>query len=343
NGHVIMLMSPVVNGDTPTAQCETEGYVAGFFDEEDFDPASDPNSNQGEIFYSVVPDPTGAYSCTHTVSDLQNDVPAVFLHELQHLIDFGTHVIKNGGQPESSWLDEGLSIVAEELGSLHYESQCPPPSCRTNPAQLFPDSSQGFISDFFYDGYEYALLPDTASLTLHTDSDDGFAWRGGDWQMMRYLADQFGTSVYKKLENGVADGITNIQNVTGQPFNTTLANFGMALYTDSLPGLPRTTAPMQYRFVTRNMRQLWNRLYTTTVAEFGVATSDVPYAMPLYLYPITTDTTSSLMDPGTMSFYRLDTPSGSATVTIRFSAPGGVALQPLLHPQLSIYRLPPGQ
>ncbi|MGH7690307.1 MAG: hypothetical protein ACREN3_11940, partial [Gemmatimonadaceae bacterium] len=60
NGHVIMLMSPVVNADTPTSTCETEGFVAGFFDSEDFESSSDPNSNQGEIFYSIVPDPNGA-------------------------------------------------------------------------------------------------------------------------------------------------------------------------------------------------------------------------------------------------------------------------------------------
>ena len=31
-------------------------------------------------------------------------------------------------------------IVAEELGSLYYENKFPPPTGRSNPAQLFPDS-----------------------------------------------------------------------------------------------------------------------------------------------------------------------------------------------------------
>ncbi|MEO8624354.1 MAG: hypothetical protein ABI625_24955, partial [bacterium] len=80
NGRVIVLMSPVVNGDTPTATCTTQGFVAGFFDTEDFNGPADPNSNQGEIFYTIVPDPTASVSCTHTVADLGADVPATFLH-----------------------------------------------------------------------------------------------------------------------------------------------------------------------------------------------------------------------------------------------------------------------
>ena len=116
-----------------------------------------------------------------------------------------------------------------------------------------------------------------------------------------------------------------------------MGNFGLALYTDSLPGLPRTTAPAAARFVTRNVRQLWARLYATSTS------TDIPTPSPVQLYPITTDTSSSILDPGTMSFYRLDTPANVAAVTIRFSAPGGGPLSAAWHPQMSIYRLPPGQ
>ncbi len=341
NGHVIMLMSPVVNADTPTAECQTVGYVAGFFDSQDFDGSSDPNSNQGEIFYSIVPDPNGAFSCAHTVADVGLDVPSTFVHELQHLIDFGTHVITHGGQPESGWLDEGLSIMAEELGSLYYENKCPPPACRTDPTQLFPDSAEGFASDFLYDSYQYGLLPDTASITEHTDADDGFSWRGGDWALVHYMGDQFGSAVWRRLENGTQTGVANITAAIGEPFPTMYSDFSLSLYTDSLPGLPRNTAPAVDLFgntIPRNLRAIWSRLY----ALDGPA-SDIPYPMPIILYPITSDTTSYVMDPGTMSFYRLDTPDTSATVTIQFSGPGGKALPSILNPQIAIFRLPVGQ
>ncbi len=338
NGHVIMLMSPVVNGLSPSAQCQTQGYIAGFFNSEDFAGSTDPNSNQGEIFYSIVPDPSGVASCTHTVSQVEFDIPATFLHELQHLVNFSQHVVVHGGSPEQGWLDEGLSLVAEEEGAVHYEQLYPPPSGRTDPSQLFPDSAESFVQGFLYDSYQYALLPDTSSVTLHSDSDNGFSWRGGDWLLLRWLGDQTNNAVYRKLEDTYATGVPNIENAMGQPFPTLFADFGLALYTDSLPGLPRNTAPAADRFATRNVSQLWARLFATA----GPA-SDIPYARPLQLFPITTDTASSIMSPGTTAFYRLDTPQGAATVTIQFSAPGAHALATALQPQLAIFRLPAGQ
>ena len=338
NAHVIMLMTPTVNALTSKADCATLGFVAGFFEEEDLGAgASDPNSNQGEIFYSVVPDPTGSVSCAHTADDVGFAVPATFLHELQHLISYSQHVVNHGGLPEYGWLDEGLSIVAEELGSLYYERKCPGTACRTNPLQIFPDSSQGFVADFLYDSYQYALLPDTASVTLHSDADDGFSWRGGDWLLMRWLGDQFGSGVFKTLDQSRLIGVPNIEAAAGRPFPQLFADFGLALVTDSLPGYPRTTAPTANRFVTRNVRQLWNRLFITS----GGA-SDIPYSFPVQVFSIGTDTSASVMYPGTTSYYRLDTPSGAATVSLQFAGPGGIALPAAAKPQLMIFRLPAG-
>lgn len=339
NGRVIVLMSQVVNGDTPASTCASQGYVAGFFNSEDFNGPVDPNSNQREIFYSIVPDPAGTFSCTHTAMELQGAVPATFLHELQHLISFSQSVVVNGGLPRASWLDEGLSIAAEEMGSLYYERQCPLPACRTNPAQLFPDSSQGFVQSSLFDSYQYALLPDTASITLESDADPGFSWRGGAWLLVRWLGDQMGGSgFYKQLERGPSDGVADIEQATGQSFPALFANFGLALYTDSLPGLPRATAPAANRFVTRNVKQLWARLYATSGPS-----SSVPLADPVQLFAITADTSTAVLYPGTVTYFRLDTPASAATVSIRFAAPGGAGFAAALKPQLAIFKLPPGQ
>jgi hypothetical protein len=230
-----------------------------------------------------------------------------------------------------------MSIASEELGSLYYEKKCPPPACRTNPSQFFPDSSQGFVSGFMYDSYEYALLPDTASILLEVDSDNGFAWRGGAWLLTRYLVDQFGSGVLRGLTTGPADGIAAINAVTGQAFSTTFANFGVALYTDSLPGMARTTAPSANRFLTRNMPALWARLYATS------SSSTIPSAAPLYLAPLTSDTTTLIVYPGTMSYWRVDTQAASTATTVQFSTPAYGAFSPLLKPQIVVFRLPPGQ
>ncbi len=338
NGHVIVLMSGVVNGDTPTTIC-SQGFVAGFFNPEDFTAtATDSNSNQGEIFYTVVPDPSGTRSCPLTAADVQNLVPATFLHELQHLVNFAQHVVVAGGQPGASWLDEGLSIAAEEMGSLYYEAKCPPPSCRTDPTQLFPDSAQPFIGGFLYDSYEYALLPDTASITLENDGDPGAAWRGGEWLLIRWLADHKGNGVLRQLEQGPSDGVAALEQVSGESFPQLFADFGLALYTDSLPGLPRATAPAANRFLSRNLRQLWARLYATS----GPA-PDIPLAMPVQLFPVGADTSTFVLLPGTVTYFRLDTPPGSATVSLRFAGPAGAAFATNLVPQIAVFRLPPGQ
>jgi len=338
NGHVIMLLSPVVNADSPAATCTTDGYVAGFFSPDDFDGPSDPNSNQGEIFYSIVPDPSATVSCAHSVDDLGLSIPATFLHELQHLIFYSHHVVLNSGQEGASWMDEGLSIVAEELGSTYFEKKCPPPSCRTSAAQLFPDSAQGFVSSFLYDSYAYALVPDTASLTLHTDDQGGFAWRGGDWLLMRWLGDQGGSALYKLLVDGPADGIASIESAAGASFPTLFANFGLALYTDSLPGLPRSTAPGANRFTSRNVKQLWARLFATSGGSNGITREN-----PVQLFPITADSSVAVMVPGTTTYFRLDTPATATEVTIRFATPNGGGFATALKPQMAVYRLPAGQ
>ncbi len=338
NGHVIMLMTPVVNADTPTATCNSQGFVAGFFDSGDFG-GNGANSNNGEIFYSIVPDTLGTVSCAHGVGKVGVDVPGTFLHELQHLINYSQHVVVSGGAASSSWLDEGMSIVAEELGSVYYENKCPPPACRSSSAQLFPDSSQGFIQDLLYDSYQYALLPDTATITLSTDDENGFSWRGGAWLFARWLGDQMGSTVYKQLERGPSNALTDVQTVTGQTFQTLFANFGLSLYTDSLPGLPRNTAPAANRFVSRNVKALWARLFATS----GGAGSGIPLQTPITLSAIGTDSSSFVLLPGTMTFFRIDTPASSSTVTIQFSAPGGLPFSPALHAQMAVFRLPPGQ
>ncbi len=338
NARVIMLMSPVVNAITPSATCTSQGYVAGFFDPEDFNGASDPNSNQGEIFYSIVPDSMGTVSCPHSVSSVTGTVPSVFMHELQHLINFSQHVVVSGGGQGASWLDEGLSIIGEELGSIYYEQKCPPPACRTNSAQLFPDSSQGFVQSLLADSYEYAFLPDTASITLHSDDELGFNWRGGAWLLMRWLGDQVGPGFYRNLEKGPSNGILDIQQAAGQSFPVLFANFGLALYTDSLPGMKRATAPAANRFSSRNVEQLWARWSVTN----GGPANGFP-TQPIFPVPVTTDTSTSVMTPGTMTFFRLDTAPGATTVTVRFAAPGGAAFPASLKAQMAIFRLPPGQ
>ncbi|OYV66761.1 MAG: hypothetical protein B7Z72_10750, partial [Gemmatimonadetes bacterium 21-71-4] len=64
---------------------------------------------------------------------------------------------------------------------------------------------------------------------------------------------------------------------------------------------------------------------------------------PIPVHPISAGATVQEMAPGAMSFWRLDTPASASAITVRFAAPGGAPLPGSLHPQLAIFRLPPGQ
>jgi hypothetical protein len=338
NARLIMLMTPVVNSLVTNAECQKSGFVAGFFTGFDLGSKSS-DSNQGEVFYTIAPDPGGLSSCTHTVADIERTVPATFLHEVQHLINFSQHVIvHNARNPEEGWLDEGLSIVAEELGSRYYEQRFPPPTGRTNPLQLFPDSSQGFIGGLLGDSYNYLLKPDTTTVTLHTDEDSGLAWRGSVWLLARWLGDQKGETVYRRLESTALTGIANIEAATGESFQTLFADFGVSLYTDSIPGLARSAIPQRDRFVTRNLRQMYAALFRAAGPS-----ADVPRQFPIVVQAIAANQrVSASMLPGTVAYYRVDTPAGSGPVQLRFATPTGTALSAALHPQVVIFRLPPG-
>lgn len=336
NGHLIVLLSPLVNALTPANECKTQGFVGGFFVGGDLG-LTDTTSNQGEIFYSLVPDPNGTVSCAHSVAELVETTGSTFLHEVQHMINFGQHVLVHGGRPEFGWLDEGLSIVAEELGSVYYEKKFPPPTGRTDPSQLFPDSSQGYIQDLLFQSYSYLLETDTATVTLHSDADGGLAWRGGDWLLMRWLGDQKGSGIYKALVQTNLTGTTNIASAAGESFDSLFGDFSLALYTDSLPGIPRSSIPPRDRFTSRNLRQIYQRFYDTSTQD----RADVPRPFPI-LTTTLTGKIAAKMVPGTMSFYRLDTTAGQGSVVVQFSASDGTPLSATLHPQLSIFRLPPG-
>ena len=319
NAHVIMLLTPAVNALTPAADCPTQGFVAGYFDPTDLSPSS-LNSNAGEIFYGLVPDPNGqAHSCAHTVSDIFSIIPGTFMHELQHMISFGQHVLINGGGPETGWLDEGMSIVATELGGLHYDSLY-----LASGNTAYADSASPYISEQFNDSYDYLADPDTASLTLHTDADPYLEWRGGDWLMMRYIGDQKGQAVYHTMETSTDTGTTNIAVATGESFPTIFGTFGVAVFTDSLPGVPVSSIPSQYQFATWRLRAVYSQI------------------SPNYpIQPITLSSSSATngkMVPGTSSYYQISTPSGANSVTIVFGTTSG-AFSSNLNPQVLVFRM----
>lgn len=341
NGRVIVLLSPLINKLTKSSDCATLGYIAGFFDATDLLPGKFPAASNGaEIFYALVPDPMSVFSCAHTVATVEELTPATFIHEFQHMISFGQHAILRSGSEEDPWLNEGLSHIAEELGSRFYEHKFPPPQDRTNPAQVFPDSSQGFISGDLFNSYHYLLDPtstdsnDIASVSNWGNGDGTLVQRGAVWLFLRWLGDQQDSIIYGRLDQTTNTGVPNVQAASGDQFTTLFGEFALALYVDSLPGVPRASIPSEFRFTSRNLRALFGQEAVLNPTSFPIS-----FPIPaLALAPATSRNES--MYPGTMDYFLITAPASGNNVVLTFAPTGGSTFNATLGAQVSVFRCP---
>jgi hypothetical protein len=331
NGHVVVLLTPVVNKLTTAQECEQFGFVTGFFYGLDLTPSL-TNSNKAEVFYSVVPDPDGVTgSCAHSMLEVNRLVPATFIHELQHMISWNQHVLVRGAPDEELWLNEGLSHMAEELASLVYERD--PSQPRSTPGQLFPDSSQGFITGNV--GNAYAYLDDSRSTSLTLFRDFGsLEERGAAWLFLRWLGDQKGDGIFRRLVETRETGAANVEDKAGEPFRRLFADFSTAIYASHLPNVEQSAIPERYRFTSRNFRQIFRRFYDT-----GFEGISRPFPILPDVIGAGGSTTGSMV-PGTMTWVDLRTAPAAAGVTLRFTANGGGTFAEALGAQVTILRLP---
>lgn len=331
NGQVILLLTPVINRMIRAADCVQRGFVTAFFYAPDLLERS-RGTNAGEILYSFVPDPAGLHSCAHSEADMMRLVQPALMHELQHMISFHRRVLVRGGEPEATWLNEGLSQVAEELGSLVFEARFPPPTGRSTATQIFPDSAGPFIAPQLLNAYVYLTFALRHSVTAY-EGRGSLEDRGASWLFLRRLVDRHGDALLRRLVESPQRGRGAIERETGARFGELFGEFSLSLFADSLPGLPRSVVPSALRFGTRNVRQLMAR--QATIAGFSE-----PF--PLVTYRL--DPGGSLrtaLHPGTMMHAILQAPPSGAPIALQFTAPGGTALPPNAMAQLSVLRLPP--
>jgi hypothetical protein len=324
NDRVIVLMTPVVNGLTSRSNCGV--VVAGFFF--GLDLTQRANSNRGEIFYSLVPDPQGQFSCTRSVRTVEQAAPPTFVHEFQHMISFNQHVLVRRGPDEDTWLNEGLSHIAEEVAARFYENKYPP-----DPGNLFSDTAAIFISNDLGNSYEFLESTPTTSLTVF-ESTGTLAERGAAWLFLRWLADQKDELIFGRLVQTNLTSIANVENVAAEPFTALFGDWAIALWTDSIPGHPRTAVPARNRFKSRNLRQLFAGLNAANPQNFPRRYPLVPRTLGFG------STVESSMLPGTMEFFQLGSSTSDPAVGLRFARPDGQVFADALKPQLGVFRLP---
>ncbi|MGD0993634.1 MAG: hypothetical protein ABR998_14320 [Gemmatimonadales bacterium] len=314
NGVVIALMTPVVNSLVTAAACKAGGYVAGFFFPLDLDPQTASQYNHGEIFYTIVADPSGTLSCAHTVADVEFTLPATFVHELQHIISFNQHVLIRGSAVEDIWLDEALSSFAEELAGRSY----------------FPDTAtfSQYAVPLLYNASLYLAAPDDYFL-LQT-GDTVLAEFGAGWLYMRYLVDQFGSGLSNKLEQTVLTGTDNVAAQTGLPFATTVTRWALALWVSDLPGF---TPPPALTYTSWSFRRTFASLHAQDPTDF-------PSAFPLA--PVADSGTginvAGFLRGGSGSYVQALQGPGAASFTLLFSGNGGLPASTAV-PRLSVIRI----
>src|SRR5256712_5556307 len=327
NGVVIVLMTNAVNQLVSATECSTTGFVAGYFYGADL---IFGQGNNGEIFYSLVADPSQQLmSCAHPVNQVKRLVPVTFIHEFQHMISFGQHYLKRAGAPEVLWLNEGLSHFAEEMGGRSY---------------LPADDSAfcDYVRGDLYNAGQYFGAPQDHFL-LATEGIGTLAERGAMWLFVRYLVDQYaadqsltaGDLVTRQLDQTTLTGAANVEHVTGRPFAETVAHWALANYvSDTL--LPGFTPPPELQYKVRKFRMDYPTLSARCPAPNGI-----PATFPLVppVGPGSVVNVSDMLRAGSGLYFLAQQSAGAAGFTLLFSDGQGFALPDALVPRLNVIRI----
>ncbi|HEX6911004.1 MAG TPA: Ig-like domain-containing protein [Longimicrobium sp.] len=243
NGRVVAFYTRAVNELSPPA---SSAVVSGFFTARDLfsaAPESCERSNEGEIFYMLVPDPTGAVnSNVRTVSFVRGGTVGTMGHELQHLLNASRRIYAPGGWNsvlEEVWLNEGLSHIAEEL--MFYRASVglvPRGNIQLSTLTTGPNASRRVAAFNAYANQNFGRMrswlqrPDTTGAFKNVDN---LATRGVTWGFLRYAADRAnGTDaqLWFDLVNSTTSGTANLQAVLGVDPDTWLRDFVSAMYAD---------------------------------------------------------------------------------------------------------------
>ncbi|MBA3579927.1 MAG: Ig-like domain-containing protein [Gemmatimonadaceae bacterium] len=198
NGKVIAFFTRAVNELTPP---NSQSVVGGFFFGRDLFPkvasgglAACAGSNQAELFYLLVPDPTGVVNGNvRSLEQVRRLTIGVIGHEFQHLINSSRRLFINQGAtwPETVYVEEGLSHIAEELifyeasGGLTPKMNIGIETLRTSQTRL-----DAFNSYMISNAARFSTYLKDPSGNSPYQKDDDLATRGAIWSFLRYLADR---------------------------------------------------------------------------------------------------------------------------------------------------------
>jgi hypothetical protein len=319
NGVVIVLFTPEVNRLTPESECGTS-VITGYFFGVDIDPAfqTDRRSNRGEVFYALAPDPSGSVTCTLSTESVRRLVPVTFIHEFQHMISYFQHVLVRNGSSEILWLNEGMSHVSEELAGLHFEAQ--------GRDTLF---ARFAIGDLF-NGYLYLENPG-AAFALPLTGTGTLEERGAAWLFLRWLIDQYGPGVTRRLVETGETGAANVVAAVGVPFDRLITQWFLANWVSDLPGF---TAPARLTYTTWRFRTTYGGLHDDLPSRF-----EKPFPIDPPMVSPKTARMDGTINAGSGEYLRLRQAPGEVGFTLRLTQPGGAPLPGSVVARLNVVRV----
>jgi len=315
-GRSIIFYTRAVNELTPRG---SNFYVGGFFYARDLFPRTAtprqgacPASNVAEIFYMLAVDPSGEVNGNARGKAFVRRVTVGTLaHEFQHLINSSRRLLinTNADWPETVWMDEGLSHVAEELNffvdaGLQPRQNLGAPQIQT-PAARFASFDEFAFANFAR-FEEYLQTPEVTSPIANNDD---LGTRGATWNFLRYAADRRGGSeqtFWFNLVNQPDTGYTNLQAALATDPQLYFRDWTVSNYADdAVPG-----APARFQQPTWNLRSIFS------LNTLGGST------YPLRVRTLTAGTTANTaIRSSTAAYFRFAVPAGG-TGDIRVSAQG---------------------
>lgn len=323
NGHIVMFFTRAVNELTPHA---STSVVGGFFYARDLFPKQDspqlgagsgcPSSNFSEMFYLLVPDPNGVVNGNvRTKTFVSHLTVSTTAHEFQHLINASRRLYVNTAATdfEVTWLNEGLSHIAEEL-LFYQQSDGLHPRMDIDSTRFVSDQKN--IDAYNFDQQsnfgrfrEYLLRPATTSPYA---PDDSLQTRGATWSFLRYAADHRGSSdgdTWQQLVNSTTTGLQNLQNVFGPSLPTMFRDWAIASISDDVPNVNA-----EWQHPSWNFRSIWD--FIPSSRFYPLATVTVGDGSPLTV----------TLKGGSAAFVRFTVPNGQVGSVSWGTLPSAVSM-----------------
>ncbi|MFC4821253.1 hypothetical protein [Dokdonella ginsengisoli] len=294
NGGVIVFFTPKLNELSPPA---SSALQVGLFQPRDlFSAASCPSSNEAEILYLMVPDPTGVVnSNVRTVSFAYGNAGPTLVHHFEHLFNAARRIYFNSAPTlEEPWLDEALAWSAQELAFFNASvglvprsnlvvtnlTTGPNASVRVAAFNTYENPMYGAMRTYFLqlggsNGNKRLgpLRRQAFTSGLHDATAQNFAHT---YMFLRYAIDRKNTgdaALFNALVNTTQAGVANLQAVFGADPNEWMRDFLIAAYADdAVAGVDA-----RYTLPSWNIRSLYSALN----GSYPLATDPLSNAVPL--------------------------------------------------------------